>query len=170
MPTSFIIRGKRRKKVADKVKDVCAELCGPIVAELGYELVEVAYQKEQNGMNLIFYIDRDEGITIQDCEKVTRALDDILEEANPTNDKPYTLVVSSLGIDRPLKTTRDFERNMGKDIEIKFYAPHPTLKVKVIEGTLKEFNDDTVTVVSEKLGEVAIERKLIANIAPVIKF
>ena len=155
--------------MADKVKDICFDLCEPIVTNLGYELVEVAYQKEQNGMNLIFYIDKQEGITITDCEKVTRALDDILEEANPTNDKPYTLVVSSLGIDRPIKSPRDFQRNMGKEIEIKFYAPHPALKKKEIEGVLVDFNDDVVKVKSND-EDLEIERKLIANIAPVIKF
>ena len=155
--------------MAEKIKDVCFELCEPIISKLGYELVEVEYQKEQNGMNLIFYIDKDEGIMIEDCEKVTRALDDILEEANPTNDKPYTLVASSLGIDRPLKTQRDFDRNMGKEIEIKFYAPHPALKKKSIEGVLQGVTDEIVKI--EVKGEqVEIERKLIANIAPVIKF
>ncbi len=169
MPTSFIIREKRRKKLAEKVKDVCFELCEPIITNLGYELVEVAYQKEQNGMNLIFYIDKEEGININDCEIVTRAIDDVLEEANPTNDKPYILVVSSLGIDRPLKTNRDFTRNLGKDIEIKFYAPHSALKKKVIEGTLQEFNDETITIsINEE--NITIERKLIANISPVLKF
>lgn len=169
MPTSFIIVRKKEKKLADKVKDVAFEICNQTIADLGYELVEVAYQKEQNGMNLIFYIDKDEGIKIEDCEKVTRAIDDLLEEANPTNDKPYTLVVSSLGIDRPLKTKRDFERNMGKEIEIKFYAPHPQLKVKVINGVLSDFDDNVVKIESENK-IVEIERKLIANISPVIKF
>lgn len=155
--------------MAEKVKDVCFDIAEPIVAELGYELVEVAYQKEPNGMNLIFYIDREEGITINDCEKVTKALDIPLEEANPTNDKPYILVVSSLGIDRPIKTDRDFNRNIGNDIEIKFYAPHPALKKKQVEGQLIAFDEDNVTI-KVKDDEIKVERKLIANIAPVIKF
>ena len=155
--------------MAEKVKDVCFEIAEPIVAELGYELVEVAYQKEPNGMNLIFYIDREEGITINDCEKVTKALDIPLEEANPTNDKPYILVVSSLGIDRPIKSDRDFKRNIGNDIEIKFYAPHPTLKKKQLEGQLVAFDEESVTI-TIKDEEIKVERKLIANIAPVIKF
>lgn len=169
MPTSFIIEGKRRKKLADKVKDVCFVLAEPIITKLGYELVEVAYQKEANGMNLIFYIDREEGITINDCEKVTRALDDVLEEANPTNDKPYTLVVSSLGIDRPLKTERDFKRNIGKEIEIKFYAPHKVLKKKVVQGVLCDYDDENIKITCDK-EEITIEKKLIANISPVLKF
>lgn len=155
--------------MAEKVKDVCFDLCEPIITKLGYELVEVAYQKEQNGMNLIFYIDREEGITISDCEKVTKAIDDILEEANPTNDKPYTLVVSSLGIDRPIKTDRDFRRNIGKEIEIKFYAPHPQLKKKSVEGVLKNHTEEVV-VIEQDGQEYQIEKKLIANIAPVLKF
>jgi ribosome maturation factor RimP len=155
--------------LAEKVKDICFDLCEPIISNMGYELVEVDYQKEQNGMNLIFYIDKEDGINITDCEKVTRALDDVLEEANPTNDKPYTLVVSSLGIDRPIKTQRDFERNMGKEIEIKFYAPHPVLKKKSIQGILLGVDDNFVKIDCDKT-QVEIERKLIAFITPVIKF
>ena len=152
-----------------KVKDVCFELCEPIITGLGYELVEVAYQKESNGMNLIFYIDKEEGITINDCETVTKAIDDVLEEANPTNDSPYTLVVSSLGIDRPLKTNRDFDRNIGKEIEIKFYAPHPALKKKVVEGVLKGYDEENITITCGE-EEMIIERKLIAFVSPVLKF
>lgn len=152
-----------------KVKDVCFDLCEPIITELGYELVEVAYQKESNGMNLIFYIDKEEGIAIEDCEKVTRAIDGVLEEANPTNDSPYILVVSSLGIDRPLKTNRDFDRNIGKEIEIKFYAPHPTLKKKAIEGVLAGYDEEVVKITCNG-EEICVERKLIAFISPVLKF
>ena len=152
-----------------KVKDVCFELCEPIITGLGYELVEVAYQKESNGMNLIFYIDKEEGITINDCETVTKAIDDVLEEANPTNDSSYTLVVSSLGIDRPLKTNRDFDRNVGKEIEIKFYAPHPTLKKKAVEGVLKGYDEENITITCGE-EDVVIERKLVAFVSPVLKF
>ena len=152
-----------------KVKDICFDLCEPIITGLGYELVEVAYQKETNGMNLIFYIDKEEGITINDCETVTKAIDDVLEEANPTNDSPYTLVVSSLGIDRPLKTNRDFDRNVGKEIEIKFYAPHPTLKKKSVEGVLKAYDDENITITCGE-DEIIVERKLIAFVSPVLKF
>lgn len=156
--------------MAERVKDICYEIANPIISKLGYELVEVEYQKEQNGMNLIFYIDKEEGISIVDCEIVTKALDDVLDEANPTNDKPYTLVVSSLGIDRPIKTERDFKKNLGKEIEIKFYAMHKELKVKVIEGILKDFDEKFVTILDSRNDEIKIDRSLIANILPVIKF
>lgn len=156
--------------MAERIKDICYEIADPIISKLGYELVEVEYQKEQNGMNLIFYIDKEEGISIDDCEIVTKALDDVLDEANPTNDKPYTLVVSSLGVDRPIKTERDFKKNLGNEIEIKFYAMHKELKVKVIEGILKDFDENFVTISNSKKGEIKIDRSLIANILPVIKF
>ena len=156
--------------MAEKIKDVCYDIANPIISKLGYELVEVSYQKEQNGMNLIFYIDKDEGISIDDCEKVTKSLDDVLDNANPTNDKPYTLVVSSLGIDRPIKTDRDFKKNLGKEIEIKFYSMHKELKTKVVEGVLEDFDENCITITVQKIGEIKIDRKLIANILPVIKF
>lgn len=155
--------------MAEKIKDICFDIAEPIISKIGYELVEVEYQKERDGMNLIFYIDKEEGISIEDCEKVTHAIEDAIDRANPTDDKPYTLVVSSLGIDRPIKTERDFKRNLGKEIEIKFYASHPELKVKAIEGILKDFDEEFVTIVAKK-GELKIQRKLIANISPVIKF
>lgn len=156
--------------MAEKVKDVCASLCKGIIEDLGYELVEVEYQKERNGMNLIFYIDSEKGIGVQDCEKVTHAIEGVLDEANPTKDASYTLVVSSLGIDRPLKTSRDFERNLGKEIEVKFYAPDKELKVKEVQGTLMAYSESDFTLATEKFGEIKIERKLTACISPVLKF
>ena len=62
-----------------KVKEICEEKFKPIIEELGYELIEVSYKKEFDGMNLIFTIDRDEGITIEDCEKVNSEIDKIID-------------------------------------------------------------------------------------------
>ena len=123
-----------------KVKEVCEEKFKPIIEALGYELIEVSYKKEFDGMNLIFTIDRDEGITIDDCEKVNREIDPIIDELNPTMDEPYTLIVSSPGIDRPLKTERDFKRNLNKEISISLFS-----KIngeKKFNGTLENNNTE----------------------------
>lgn len=153
--------------MAKKIKEISFDLCEPIIKDMGYELVEVDYVKENGGMSLIFYVDAENGITVDDCEKITRAIEEPLDELNPTDDKPYTLVVSSLGIDRPLKLKRDFEKNINKEIEIKFYAPHKELKTKEIKGVLKDFDDDFITI--ELNGnQLKLERKLIALIAPII--
>lgn len=150
-----------------KVKDICAAKINPIIEEMGYEVVEVSYQKSVDGMNLIFYIDCDKGVNIDDCEKVSRAIDPILDELNPTDDKPYILSVSSPGIDRPLKSPRDFERNIGKEIEVTLFSKLNGKKVFI--GTLDSFDEEEVSLLCGK-ENVTLKRNLIANIVPVIKF
>lgn len=154
--------------MAAKVKDLCTEKLGPVIESLGYELVEVFYGKLQDGMNLIFYIDSESGITIDDCEKVHRAIDPILDEINPTNDAHYILSVSSLGIDRPLKTERDFKKNMGKEIEITLFSKIDGKKV--FKGTLDTYDENSVTIINNKQEKQNFERKKIAHIVPVINF
>lgn len=150
-----------------KVKDVCEKELTPIIEKMGYELLEVSYQKLADGMNLIFTIDADTPITIEDCEKVTKAIDPILDELNPTDDKPYILSVSSPGIDRPIKTERDFKRNMGKEVEITLFKKLDGEKKFV--GTLESFSQIQVTIL-QKDKPLTINRELIAHIVPVIKF
>ena len=78
------------------VSDLVQEMATPIVENLGYELVEVRYAKGFSGMELTLFIHSKNGISLDDCERVSRAVDEPLEELNPTNDMPYTLNVSSL--------------------------------------------------------------------------
>lgn len=151
---------------SNRVKDICSEKLTPVIESLGYELVEVFYGKQQDGMNLIFYIDSPEGIKIEDCEKVHRAIDPILDEINPTNDAHYILSVSSLGLDRPIKTERDFIRNMEKEIEITLFAKQDGKKT--FKGVLKAFDEQSVTIEGKE--RQTFERKKIAHIAPVINF
>ena len=143
-----------------KVKEICEKEIAPIIQNMGYELLEVTYQKYADGMNLVFTIDSDNGITIDDCEKVTKAIDPILDELNPTNDQPYILSVSSPGIDRPIKTDRDFKRNMEKEIEITLFKKIDG--VKKFDGILKSFNEEEVTIEGQG--------KSITLIQPIIKF
>ncbi len=153
--------------MAGKVKSICEEKVNPIIEQMGYEVIEIDYSKHVDGMNLIFYIDNDKGITIDDCEKVTRAIDPVLEELDPTDNKPYILSVSSPGIDRPLKTERDFKRNESKEIEITLFSK--LNGKKLFKGVLKAWSESQITIFDGK-EDVTLERKLIANIAPVIKF
>ncbi len=150
-----------------KVKLICEEKLRPVITEMGYELVDVEYVKENGGMSLIFTIDKEYGVTIDDCEIVNKKIDPILEELNPTDDKPYTLVVSSPGLDRPLKTDRDLKRNLGNEVDVTLFAKLDGQKV--FTGVLKSFNDGTVTLEQEK-GEVILARDKIASIKLVIKF
>lgn len=105
-----------------KTTEIVDSLVRGKIAEMGYELDEVEYVKEYGNMVLTLYIDSENGVTIDDCEKVSRAIDPILDENDPI-EEAYYLSVSSIGIDRPLKKDRDFERNMGKKLQVKLYAP-----------------------------------------------
>ena len=106
-------------------------------------------------------------MTIDDCEKVSRAIDPILDENDPI-EEAYYLSVSSIGIDRPLKKDRDFERNMGKKLQVKLYAP--INKKKEIQCDLTCYDEENFTKNVEKLGEVTIKRKDAALIRPWIDF
>lgn len=150
-----------------KVKQICEEKLRPVIEEMGYELVEVNYEKENGSMSLIFTIDKEEGVTIDDCEIVNKKIDPILDELNPTDDKPYTLVVSSPGLDRPIKTDRDLKRNLGKEIELTLFAKQDGQKV--FKGVLKDFDDKNVTLQTQK-GDFTFERTKIANMKLVIVF
>ncbi|MBE7058438.1 MAG: ribosome maturation factor RimP [Ruminococcaceae bacterium] len=107
-------------KIADAVK----EIAEPIIEGLdaGIELIEVEYVKEGSEWYLRLYIDKVGGVSLDDCQLVSESLNDILDEKDPVKGK-YIFEVSSPGIDRPLKTDRDFERYKGAEIELHLYAP-----------------------------------------------
>lgn len=133
-------------------------LLEPIVEANNFELVDVEYVKEGSDYYLRAYIDKEGGITIDDCEIVSRAFEEKLDKENFIKD-PYVLEVSSPGLTRPLKKEKDFARSIGKLIEIKTYKA--INKEKSFTGTLMSYDDDTVTIESD--GELlSIER---ANIS-----
>ncbi len=150
-----------------KIKQLCEEKLKSVVEEMGYELVDVSFEKDGGGMNLVFTIDNDNGVTIDDCELVSKKLDPLLDELNPTDDKPYTLVVSSPGLDRPLKTDRDLKRNLGNEVEVSLFAKIDGQKL--FKGVLKAFDEKTVTLQTES-GELSFDREKIASTKLVIKF
>ena len=132
---------------------------------MGIEIVEVEWNDKS--ASLTVYIETETGVDLDTCEKFHNAILDPIDELDPTFDAPYTLNVSSPGLDRPFKTARDFERNLGKEVELKLYAP---LKgQKFIEGFLTDFDDNSVTVKTEK-EEIKISRNKIAKINKAIKF
>ena len=147
-----------------KVLDIVEEKINPIIEKLGYEVVEVEYGKKVDGMNMTFYIDKNGGITLEDCEIVHKAIDGPLDELNPTCDEKYILNVSSCGLDRPLKTEKDFKRNLGKEVDIKLYKA--VNKQKEFTGKLESFDENTVTI----SGFEPFERKAIANIVLHLEF
>lgn len=150
-----------------KVKEISEAKIRPVIEEMGYELVDVEYKKEFDGMSLIFTIDKEEGVTIEDCEKVNKVIDPIIDELNPTDDQPFTLVVSSPGLDRQLKTDRDLRRTIGKDVTVTLFSKMDGKKN--FEGTLVSFDEKTIKV-KIKDEEKVFDRDKIAGLKLVIKF
>ena len=149
-------------KLTDKIFDIVE----PTVTALGYELYEVEYQKELDNWVLTLYIDHPDGVSLDDCELVSNAVDPVLDAADPI-EQAYYLSVSSLGIDRPLKTDKDYKRNIGKVMDVKLYAP--LNGKKEFSGTLTAFDEETYTI-ELKSGSETIERKKTALIRPHIDF
>ena len=118
-------------------------------------------------MNLTIVIDKEGGVTIDDCEKLHRAIDAPLDELDPI-ECSYTLNVSSPGIDRPLTLPRDYKRNMGKEISVKLYKPLDGKKT--YEGTLTAYDDDTFTIEDKKGVVRTFNKKDAAKVEPIIVF
>ena len=150
-----------------KTAEICEQIAKPIVEQMGFELCDVEFQKEYGDWVLTFYIHKEGGVTIDDCESVSTALDPVLDEKDPI-EQEYILSVSSLGIDRPLKKDRDFERAMGQEMQVKLYAPIEKKKEWI--GTLTAFDAETFTIVPEKHDPLCIARKDCALIRPYIRF
>jgi ribosome maturation factor RimP len=132
------------EKMKQNIATIVEDAVKGIVANCGCELYEVEYAKKQNGMNLTLFIVKRSGIVnIDDCEAVHRAVDPILDEINPTGDTPYTLNVSSLGLDRPIKSDKDFEWNVGKVVDVKLFEK--LQNKKEFEGKILAFDGKVVT-------------------------
>ncbi len=148
-----------------KVEDIVFDLAKPIIDRNNFELVEIEYKKEGADWYLRVYIDKEGGITIDDCESVSRELSDLLDEADPI-EQSYIFEVSSPGIDRPLKTDRDYEKNNGKLVEVKLFSPLDGKKA--LEGILKGHNKEIVEIETDGK-DIQIEKSSIALIRPLIK-
>lgn len=138
----------------------------PTADEMQIEIVEVEF-KQGHSPALTVYIDTENGVDLDTCEKFHRAIDVLLDELDPTFGEPYTLNVSSPGLDRPLKTARDFEKCMGEKVEIKLYAP---LKgKKFFEAVLIGYDENCVSV-QDKKETLKLEKSKIAKICRAIDF
>ena len=118
------------------------ELLLPIAEENDVEIYDVEYVKEGGEWYLRAYIDREDGVNIQDCENVSRKLSDRLDEEDFI-EEAYILEVSSPGLGRPLKKDRHLEKSLGKEVELRLYRPQE--KQKEFEGILKAYDKDSVT-------------------------
>ena len=141
-------------------------LCEEVTSELGYELVDVEYLKESGDYYLRVYIHKPGGVNLDDCQIVSEKLSQRLDDEDLLQ-KAYYLEVSSPGLDRPLKTDRDLERNLGNEVEISLYKA--VEGVKKYEGILKSYNEDSVELETvDKM--VEIPRETISLIRLTIKF
>ena len=122
------------------------EILNPIMEELEFELGDVEYVKEGSMWYLRAYIDKPGGISVDDCEKVSRRLSDILDEKDYIEDS-YIMEISSPGLDRPLKKEKDFARSIGKLVEIRTYRPIE--KQKEFCGELTAYDNNSVTIDEE---------------------
>lgn len=126
-----------------KVTEAVDGLARPIVEQAGCSLWDVEYVKEAGEWFLRVYIDKEGGVSIDDCEAVSRPLSDVLDEADPIQGS-YTFEVSSAGLDRPLKKPEHFRQCMGEQVDVKFYRPVDGKKE--LTGVLSGYEDGDVTV------------------------
>jgi len=126
-----------------KITDKVFELAKPVVEEEGCSLWDVEYVREAGTWYLRIYIDREEGVSINDCERISRRLDPMLDEADPIPDS-YVFEVGSAGAERELKRPGDFEQFMGHQVEVKLYQPMDGRKSYV--GELAAYEQGNVTV------------------------
>lgn len=139
-----------------RVTDAVEALARPIVEEEGCSLWAVEYVREAGTWFLRVFIDKDGGVDIADCERISRRLDPVLDEADPIPDS-YVFEVGSAGIERELKRPSDFEQFIGADVELKFYQPINGRKSVV--GKLMGYDNGDVTI-----GDVIYKKQQIAQV------
>jgi len=146
-----------------KVKEEVERLVLPLLEEEGMELVDIEYKMGKGRGILRLYIDKPEGVKIDDCERVSKKIDPILERSDIIGGH-YFLEVSSPGLDRPLKKEKDFKRFIGRLIKVKTFSPIDNQKRFV--GTLKDYKEEVVTIKTkeEKLIQIPMKNIVKANL------
>ncbi|MDZ4965142.1 ribosome maturation factor RimP, partial [Clostridium perfringens] len=138
------------------------QLVKPVAEELDYEIYHIEYEKENGEYYLRIYIDKDGGgITLSDCEALSRRVSDIMDENDPIP-VAYFLEVSSPGLNRGLFTDDHFKRQIGKEVMLRFTKS--LNGIKNIKGILKEVNDESVTVESDELVTIPKDKIKSANL------
>ena len=143
------------------------ELITPILDRMNFELVDVEYVKEGGTWYLRAYIDKEGGITVNDCEAVAREMNEILDREDFVEDS-YVFEVSSPGLGRPLKKEKDYIRSMGREVEIRTYRA--INREKEFYGILSAYDENTVTIKTEDGTEMTFEKSDIALISLAFDF
>ncbi|OXT07535.1 ribosome maturation factor RimP [Thermoanaerobacterium thermosaccharolyticum] len=149
-----------------RIEELTRNLVAPAIEKNNFELVDVEYKKEGNNWYLRVYIDKEGGVSLDDCQIISEYLSEKLDEVDPIENS-YILEVSSPGIDRPLKTQRDFDKFKGSLVEISLYQPID--KKKKYEGELVGLISDKV-VITDNGKRREFDIKDISLVKPVIKF
>lgn len=137
---------KKREDIESKTQ----ELILPFTEQKGLELVDVDFEKEGSDYYLRVYIDKPGGVTIDDCEDISRSFNDVLDR-EAYIDQQYIFEVSSPGLTRPLKKEKDFERSIGKKVDIRLYKKEDG--IPEYSGMLKSYSDTQVVITFEDTGE-----------------
>jgi len=151
----------------NRITETVAALAKPIVEGLGFELVDVEYVREGSNWYLRVYIDKEGGITLDDCEAVNGPLGDKLDEVDPIP-QSYIFEVSSPGVERPFKTDRDYEKAIGHRVKVKFFKAVDGRKT--IEGVLEAFDGKSITVLTDDSNKNIYPLESISKINRVILF
>ena len=146
-----------------KIEERVEELIKDKIENIGYSLYDVEYAKEGPNYYLRIFIDSENGIDLNDCEKVSNEINEKLDEADYIKEQ-YYLEVSSPGIERILRKDRHLEQNIGKQVEAKLFKKDENGSKNYI-GELKKFDEETVTI-----DEIKVERKNIAQLKTVYEW
>ena len=149
-----------------KIEEKVEELIKDKIENIGYSLYDVEYAKEGPNYYLRIYIDSPKGIDLNDCEKVSNEINEVLDEADYIKDQ-YYLEVSSPGIERILRKDKHLEQNIGNKVEVKLFKKDEKGN-KTYIGTLKSFNEEEIAIETEE--EIKIERKNISLIKTVYEW
>lgn len=149
-----------------KVAEIVEKTIRPLFDDLDVNLVEVEYVKKNDGMHLVVLLDKESGVTLDDCSMVAKLVNPILDELDPTKDS-YYFDVSSYGLDRPLKYDWQLDRYMGEKVTVKLYQKVNNLKE--FDAILTAYNENSYTFMIENDEEI-IDRKLVATLLPYIEF
>lgn len=142
------------------IEEKVEKLIGNSISELGYELYDIEYAKEGKNYFLRIFIDKPNGIDINDCEKVNNVVEEILDKEDPIKEQ-YFLEISSPGVERVLRKDKHLQDNVGENIEISLFKS--INGDKKIDGILEKFDDSYITILY-KNSDLKIERKNISLI------
>lgn len=149
-----------------KIEERIEELVTKPINKLGYKVYDVMYVKEGKDNYLRIFIDKESGISLDDCEKVNNAITDMLDETDIIKDQ-YFLEISSPGVERHIRKNQQLEEHIGKDINVRLFKPID--KQKDLTGTLQKFdNEQVVLLINEQ--EVSIKRDNISSMKRAFKW